>query len=277
MKSSMKCGKQDGVETDGVEVRVPAGKSSFTVLVMLVALYATACGTSGGSSSPPRHTFFQVSTLGALNIGLYEGALTIGELRDHGNFGLGTFDALDGEMVVLDGQVFRVGTDGTPQIVDDRETTPFAAVTDFTADQIVTLDGPVSYAELQEEIDDRLTTMNVPVAIKIIGNHPSLVVRSVPKQSRPFPPLADAVAMQTEFDLMDVPGTLVGFRTPAYLGELNAAGYHFHFLSDDSLAGGHVLDGLIDVSDVQLQYMRDFRMELPDNAAFDTASLSPGS
>jgi acetolactate decarboxylase len=247
------------------------------VLLALLALWASACGTSDGSTGSARHTFFQVSTLGALSIGLYEGALSVGEMLEHGDFGLGTFDALDGEMVVLDGQVFRVGTDGLPRIVADGETTPFAAVTDFSADQILTFDGPLDYAELQQKIDDELTTLNVPVAIKIAGNHPSLLVRSVPKQSEPYPPLADAVAMQTEFDLTDVEGTLVGFRTPAYLSELNAAGYHFHFLSDDHLAGGHVLDGLVDATEVQLQYMRDFRMALPDNAAFDDAVLPAGS
>jgi acetolactate decarboxylase len=250
MTSSWQCGNQ---RTELSGVRLLGGKSLSTLLVVLVAIYAAACGTSDGSSRPPRHTFFQVSTLGALSIGLYDGALTIGELRDHGNFGLGTFDALDGEMVVLDDQVFRIATDGTPRIVDDGETTPFAAVTDFAADQILILDGPLSYAELQQEIDDRLTTLNVPVAIKIIGMHPSLLVRSVPKQSQPFPPLADVVAMQTEFDLTDVAGTLVGFRTPAYLGELNASGYHFHFLGDDLLAGGHVLDGLVDAAEVRLR------------------------
>jgi acetolactate decarboxylase len=246
------------------------------VLLALLALCATSCGTSDGSTGSPRHTFFQVSTLGALNIGLYEGAVSIGEMLQHGDFGLGTFDALNGEMVVLDGQVFRVGTDGLPHLVAGSETTPFAAVTDFSADQILTLDGPLDYADLQQKIDDELTTLNVPVAIKIVGDHPSLLVRSVPKQSEPYPPLADVVAMQTEFDLTDVEGTLVGFRTPAYLGELNAAGYHFHFLSDDHLAGGHVLDGLIDATEIQVQYMRDFRMALPDNASFDGAVLPSG-
>jgi len=242
--------------------------------IALFAIAAAACGPSDGSTGSPRHTFYQVSTLGALTIGLYEGAITVGALREQGDFGLGTFEALDGEMIVLDGLVYRVGADGLPMVVDDNETTPFAAVANFAPDQIVSFDGPLEYAALQQAIDAMLTTLNVPVAIRIKGSHPFVLARSVPKQSEPFPLLADVVAMQTEFPLTEVTGTLVGFRTPEYFGSLNATGYHFHFLSDDRLAGGHVLDGLIDAAEVELQYMREFRMDLPDNAAFDEAVLT---
>jgi acetolactate decarboxylase len=240
------------------------------------ALFASGCGSDDAHAISARHTLFQTSTLGALNVGVFDGELTIGELRRHGDLGLGTFDALDGEMVVLDGEVFRVGIDGLPQTVPDDATTPFAAITRFAPDQTLILEGPLDYAALREELDARLATLNVPVAFKITGDLPSLRARSVPRQSTPYPPLSDAVAEQTEFDLTDVRGTLVGFRTPAYLAQLNAAGYHFHFLSDDRQAGGHVLDAVIGPVRVDLQYLHDFRMLLPENAAFATADLDPG-
>jgi len=87
----------------------------------------------------------------------------------------------------------------------------------------------------------------------------------------PYPPLSEALAEQAEFELSAVAGTLVGFRAPAYLGELNAAGYHLHFISDDRGSGGHVLDGTFDAGIVEVQYLRDFAMALPDNGAFDAA------
>ena len=207
-------------------------------------------------------------------MGIYQGELTIGELRQHGDFGLGTFDALDGEMVVLDGEVFRVPTDGVPEHVPDDATTPFAAVTTFVADQVLNLDGPLDYAALQQALDAQLSTFNVPVAFKLTGQFPWLQTRSVARQSQPYPPLSQAVAEQTVFDLTDVRGTMVGFRTPAYLAQVNAAGYHFHFLSDDRLAGGHVLDAVVGPVRVELQYMRNFRMLLPQNDAFASASLA---
>jgi len=97
----------------------------------------------------------------------------------------------------------------------------------------------------------------------------------VPRQSQPYPPLAVAVAEQTVFDLSNVEGTLVGFRTPKYLANVNAAGYHFHYVSDDRRTGGHVLDVTAGPVLVELEYLHDFRMQLPANAAFADADLDP--
>ena len=47
-------------------------------------------GTGGGASA------YQVSTAGALVEGVYQGAVSVGTVREHGDFGLGTFEDLDG-------------------------------------------------------------------------------------------------------------------------------------------------------------------------------------
>jgi acetolactate decarboxylase len=245
-------------------------------LLLALLLAVGGCGSGDARASSPTHTLFQTSTLGALNVGIYQGELTIGELRRHGDLGLGTFDALDGEMVVLDGDVFRVPTDGVPQRVPDEATTPFAAVTDFAPDQVLNLAGPLDYAALQQALDAQLSSFNIPIAFKIVGEFPWLQTRSVARQSMPYPPLSDAVAGQTVFDLTDSVGTMVGFRTPSYLAQVNAAGYHFHFLSDDRRSGGHVLDAIVGPVRVEMQYMRDFRMLLPENDAFAGAPLAAG-
>jgi hypothetical protein len=45
------------------------------------------------------HEIYQSSTLTARLDAVYDGGLTYAELEEHGDFGLGTFNALDGEMV----------------------------------------------------------------------------------------------------------------------------------------------------------------------------------
>ena len=58
----------------------------------------------------------------ALLDGIYDGEMTIGELLGKGNFGIGTFDALDGEMIILDGVCYQLRGDGTATIADlDQE------------------------------------------------------------------------------------------------------------------------------------------------------------
>ncbi len=246
------------------------------LLILALAGMVSACGSSDASESAPRRTVFQVSTLGALVRGLYDGELPIEDLADHGNFGLGTFASVDGEMVVLDGVVYQVRIDGVPQVANATDTTPFAAVTEFVGDETFDLDGATDYADLQRQLDDHLSTRNVPVAIKVTGRIPMLTVRSVPAQEKPFPPLSDVVADETTFELENVDGTLVGFRFPEFFSELNVAGHHFHFLTDDRRVGGHVLGGRFDSVRVDLQYLRDLEMWLPDaDGAFDSADLDP--
>src|SRR3979409_1568074 len=101
------------------------------------------------------HTLYQVSTAGALVEGVYQGAVSVGTIREHGDFGLGTFEDLDGEMVVLDGHVFRVGSDGSVHEVHDEAATPFAVVTRFAAGPTVELDGVDDFAALTDALDAR--------------------------------------------------------------------------------------------------------------------------
>lgn len=73
-------------------------------------------------------TLFQVSTSTALVDGIYDGVVTIAELRRHGDFGLGTFADLDGEMLALEGQFFQVRGTGTVTQPDDGTMAPFSNV-----------------------------------------------------------------------------------------------------------------------------------------------------
>lgn len=217
---------------------------------------------------------FQVSTLGALNVGVYEGAATLAQIKQQGDFGLGTIEGLDGELVGLDGKFYHVKADGITYPVADEVKTPFATVTFFHTDDSLRLNGQMNYLELQQQIDARLPTQNLPYAIRIRGNFPYLKVRSVPKQSPPYMPLSDVVSQQAAiFDLRNVRGTLVGFRMPQYLKSVNAAGYHFHLITSDRSSGGHLLDGEFLHPKADIETLRDWQMMLPDNTAFGQAPL----
>src|ERR1700739_3960057 len=79
-------------------------------------------------------TVFQTSTVDALMEGASTGDMTMSELKTHGDFGLGPFDGLDGEMIELDGKVFQVRADGHAHPVADSARTPFATVSFFKPD-----------------------------------------------------------------------------------------------------------------------------------------------
>jgi acetolactate decarboxylase len=221
----------------------------------------------------PSHPGFQVSTLAALDAGVYQGAATVAELKRHGNFGLGTFEGLDGEMVMLDGKVYQIKADGVAGLIADGVRTPFAAVTFFHPEQSLRLDGAMTYEQLQQQITQQLPTSNLPYAIRLRGTFPYLKVRSGPKQTPPYRPLKEVKQQQRVFEWHNVRGTLVGFRLPPFLKRVNVAGYHFHLITSDRKAGGHLLDGEFLNLIAEVEPLRDWQMRLPHHPAFEQAKL----
>ncbi|MEZ4705577.1 MAG: acetolactate decarboxylase [Caldilineaceae bacterium] len=240
-------------------------------LLLFVTLLA-GCTYALPTASSNADTLFQTSTLSALQAGAYDGELTIGQLKQHGDFGLGTFSALDGEMVMVDGALYRVDDRGVVHIVDDAATTPFAAVTFFEPDENEPLPAAFTCSQLQDYLDTHLPLQNVPYALRIAGEFSTLTVRSVPAQQKPYPALADALANQVVFAQQNISGALIGFRLPAYLAGANVAGYHFHFISDDRQVGGHVLDCATESVTVSADDITSIQIGLLPHVAFDPST-----
>jgi acetolactate decarboxylase len=245
--------------------------------VLPLALVLLVAGTAPAPAGRPHRecdAVFQVSTLGALMAGVLGGAMAYGEVEEHGDFGLGTFHALDGEMIAVDGRFYQVRTDGRAVRVPRAERTPFAMVKWFHADRTLELQGASSMDDLARLLDDAIRTPNVFTAVRIDGRFPQITVRSVPRQHRPFPGLAEVVAQQKTFELENVDGTLVGFRSPQYASGITVPGYHFHFLTKNRRAGGHVLALTLGHGRAQLDEARDLDLSLPSTKAFDDAPLT---
>jgi acetolactate decarboxylase len=183
----------------------------------------------------------QFSLVAALAAGEYDGDTPLREVLRAGDFGVGTFRGLDGEMIVLDGQMYQALADGSIRAADLESTTPFAAVKFFSRDGGFENVAAATLDDLDSQLDRKLPRRNAPYAIRIDGEFPELTLRSVPPQQPPYQPLVSVVKQQVTHELHDVRGTLIGLRCPAWIGTLNVAGYHWHFLSDDRKTGGHVL------------------------------------
>ncbi len=187
------------------------------------------------------HVLFQASTIGALLDGAFEGDLTFAELGEHGDLGLGTVNALAGEMIALDGAFFLADVDGAVRAIDPVERTPFAVVTDFEPAIESTLAAGLDHEALLAALDALVPDDTASFAVRLDGQFESVRARSVPVQRPPYRPLAEVVADQHVFELTDLEGSMVGFRFPAYVEGIEVAGYHLHFISADRRRGGHVL------------------------------------
>jgi acetolactate decarboxylase len=221
----------------------------------------------------PQHTLFQVSTSGALVQGIYESAMSSRFLLNYGDFGLGTFENLDGEMVVLDGVIYQVRSDGKVLNIVDDVGTPFALVTHFVADQDQPIESASSLEEITKICDEYRDSDNLFYAFRIDGRFAHIHTRAM-KATLDALPLAKAAAIQPEFDFTDLDGTLVGIWAPQFSSAFNITGYHFHFLSGDRTKGGHLLECSGKNLRVRVERLNDFHLSLPESEDFLRADLT---
>jgi acetolactate decarboxylase len=208
------------------------------------------------------HLLFQASTIDALLHGSYDGDVSFAELLEHGDFGLGTIDAVDGELIVVDGRCYRADVEGDISELDPQRRTPFAVAIYFEADtgfDVSDLDQASLFAAIDSHLESRFPCF----AVRIDGSFDLVHARSVPRQSKPYRPMEQVVADQHVFDFENVDGTLIGLRFPDYAEGINVPGYHLHFIDRERKRGGHVLDLRVSRATVEIDHSSDLHMELP--------------
>lgn len=210
----------------------------------------------------PRPPVFISAPLAALVEGIYRADTTIGRLHQKGNLGIGTFNDLDGEMVLLDGKVYCLRPKGDAEVIGDDVRTPFALVTQFEGDTQEHFDRPVAEADFEHALLDLIPSTNLMYALRIEGKFSYIRARSVPKQSN-YLPLADIAQLQTVFEFHDVEGVIVGFFTPDFLSGIHMTGLHLHFITADRKHGGHLLGAATNDVTVVLQHAPSIELGLP--------------
>ena len=220
------------------------------------------------------HELFQTSTIEALLGGAFDGDVSLSEILEHGDLGLGTLNGLDGELIVIDGKAWKANCDCTLSLAPGSSRTPYAVVVQFSPGPPVTFGGPVQYATLGQAVGHRLEGTTRPVAVRIEGLFERVRVRSVPKQRRPYPRLVEALAQQRVRDLHNVLGTLVGFGFPDALNGIEMIGWHLHFANQDRTRGGHVLDFVLRHGTAHLDDATELQVELPSSVEAHRAALS---
>jgi acetolactate decarboxylase len=225
------------------------------------------------SLDTPIHTLFQVSTSAALVEGVYQGAVRVSRLLSHGDFGVGTFVDLDGEMAVLDGVCYQISANGAVAPVDGNRLIPYAVLTRFSTAFRADHQKLADFAGLVATCDQLRESNNVFYAFRVRGTFHTVMARVMKPVSKGTT-LREAASAQQEFRFEELRGTLVGIWSPAFAGSFSVPGYHFHFLSEDRKSGGHVLD--CRASDVRIEgcAMNEMHVSLPETEDFLKADLT---
>lgn len=228
----------------------------IAVVQMIAFVTFAACADNTDGDTPPSgddgETMYQVSTLQALLDGGYDGHITVGELKKHGDIGVGTFDKIDGEMIIVDGTVYQARYDGSVNVADDKLTVPFANITHLDEDFSVTLPKISSMDDLTAQLTEAINSPSlgegrggcqIYVARMEIAQCDEVFVRSELPQQKPYRPLAEVLKTdQREFTYTNIGGTIVALYFPDFFDKQNSTGWHLHFVSTDKTKGGHIFD-----------------------------------
>ena len=225
--------------------------------------------------------YYQVSTLQALALGFSKSVITVKELLRHGDMGLGTFEDVAGEMIVLDGKCYRAKNDGNVVPAEDERGVPFASVCCFQSERLEKLGRMDTIDRLKEWLTLRIEEdfgLNSMYAVRIDGEFLKVDARSESGTKAHHVTLKDALSVtQKAFVFEDIKGTLVCVYYPDYMDGINAAGWHLHFLSDDKKCGGHVFDISLVQGDAAFCRITSVEIQIPDTPAFDTYALKAAS
>jgi len=224
-------------------------------------------------NTPITPGIYLCAPINALVEGIYEENIPFSEIKRHGDFGLGTFNDLDGEMVMLDNQVYRLASSGAvEEIRDDALMTPFACVTFFEPLSKDRSDQRMEYALFLEWLDTLMPSPNIFYAFRIEGEFSYVKTRSVPRQEC-YRPLVEVTRDQPVFEFDDIQGTLAGFYTPSFMTSINVPGIHLHFLSRERDRGGHLLECHTRTISAEVQMIYTMELSLPKSLAYLTQEL----
>ncbi len=251
---------------------------TLPAILFIILIAGCTCNTSHKQENTNNtEVIYSYSVLAGLNNSIFSGNLKIADFKTKGDLGLGTYEGLNGEMVFLDGTAWQVLENGNIVEADNETTTPYAVSTFFEEDGFVNISDTINYEKLKTIILDTKSSENYFYAFKITGKFDSILCGGAPKQDKPYTKtLGEIVSARPKFTGENISGTIVGFYSPAYVGEVTLAGFHLHFISDDRSIGGHLID--FKSSDLKISFdeTKSMTFDLQDNTTFKEANLKSG-
>ncbi|WP_439555285.1 acetolactate decarboxylase [Dyadobacter sp.] len=259
----------------------PFSKTIF-LSVALLLLVCGGCQVANNSRSRGLQNLqkddlmYQYSIIDALMAGVFDGDLNIAGLKTRGDFGVGTFNKVDGELIMDKGRVYKVSYDGSVREVSDADSTSAAFVKYFKADTVITLTGEnLSYENVQEHLLKTLNPNGI-YALRITGNFSTMTTRAARPAKPPYHTLTEHLKTnQAVFEIKNTQGTCNGFLLPPYLARTNVPGFHLHYLAADMKAGGHIFKFTTSSVRIEVDMAKGFVIENNTNPEFRTVNLKP--
>ncbi|KAJ6109608.1 hypothetical protein N7486_001843 [Penicillium sp. IBT 16267x] len=211
---------------------------------------------------------YQYSILSALMHGICREGTTIANLLIHGDHGLGTISGMNGELVIVEKEVYHFLPDGKLRQVEPTDIIPFAMITRFDP-TLTTHPVSLNMSTISTELSPLLpASQNSFLSIRVDALFTRMTFRVMPPQSKPRESLSELAKRQELHHATHSRGILVGFWSPGFTSGFSVAGFHLHFLSEDRTQGGHVME--FDAEDVVLRAaaINEYNVEFPASGEF---------
>jgi len=200
---------------------------------------------------------------------IYDGTLTAEELKTKGDIAIGSYNGLNGELVMVDGSLYQITEDGAVHEPGNKNLICYANATFFDKEQGFDMEGPVNYDILRSKINEALPSKNQFYAFRIKGDFEYMKCGGVQKQEKPYKTGLDKLLpVRPVFEKENFSGIMVGFFCPEYIGDINVIGFHMHSVSDDASFGGHVMDFNASKLSVEIDYISEYQFLLPQTQDF---------
>ena len=228
-----------------------------------------------------QNRMYQVSTLQALALGYTKTVISVSELLQNGDTGLGTFEDVNGEMIIMDGHCYQARWDGAVSEANPNAGVPFSAVARLLGERQFEMSEKQDIESIRTELTQRIEEhfgLNSMHVVRIDGEFEKVDARSEEPYRSHHITLKEVLdKKQTSFVFENIRGSLVGVYFPDHMDGINMPGWHLHFLSEDRTKGGHVFNVVMKKGTVRLDKISRIEIDLPKAAAFDTYSLKQAS
>ena len=220
---------------------------------------------------------FQASTISALKKGHYDYTISIEYFMRNGDTGIGTYNGHNGEAIFLDGVAYNGCASGEVKVMDYPQTgVTFGAITKFNKDVAeINIENVSDINALQTLLNNQCSTSgpNFFYVAKISGHFNSVTVVSSYKQRKPFRPLSLVEKEMRSYTYKDLDGQLVAIYAPKYLKDVSFNGWCFHFLSNDKLKGGKLVQLSAPALKVKINLIDKWEIKLPNSKGFITENF----
>lgn len=218
--------------------------------------------------------FYHYSIWWAFVNKVFEGDITAKELKTKGDMALGSYNLLDGELIMLDGTLYQAKENGEVLIPNDSIKVAYANAAFFDKDGGFTIDKVDNYDSLRAIINAKLPSKNFFYAFKITGDFKKMTCGGLHKQEPPFEKGLDVlIPSRPLFEREHFSGTMVGFYCPEFIGNINVAGFHFHFVSNDKKFAGHVMAFEAENLTLEFDKMSAYQFVLPETEAYENVGF----